>query len=120
LQLLVAHPGSLEFAKDSGEVKRDKPVGLEQVEKLIEKVVGIVFNEILKIVNGTIFEGTKAPRKALIFRDNISCFAPELENTEPRLAREVTAIQDIFYIEEMTFIQFYSRNLDVATDFAGH
>jgi hypothetical protein len=47
LQLLVAHPGSLEFMKDSGEVKRDKLVGLEQMEKLVEKVVGIVFNEIL-------------------------------------------------------------------------
>ena len=47
LQLLVAHPGSLEFTTDSGEVKRDKPVGLEQVEKLVEKVVGIFFDEML-------------------------------------------------------------------------
>ena len=45
LQLLVAHPGSLEFAIDSGEVKGDKPVGLEQVEKLVKKVIGIVFDE---------------------------------------------------------------------------
>jgi hypothetical protein len=47
LQLLVVHLGLLEFTKDSGKVKRDKSVGLEQVEKLVEKVVGIVFNEIL-------------------------------------------------------------------------
>ena len=35
----------LEFMKDSGEVKRDKSVGLEQVEKLIKEVVRIVINE---------------------------------------------------------------------------
>ena len=62
----------------------------------------------------------KAPRKALSFRDNISSFVPELENSEPCPAQEVTAVQDVIYIEEMTFVQFDSRNLDVVTDFAGH
>lgn len=47
LQVLVAHPGSLEFTKDSCEVEGDKLVGLEQVKKLVEKVVGIFFNEML-------------------------------------------------------------------------
>jgi hypothetical protein len=71
-------------------------------------------------MNITIFEGMKAPKKASSFRDNISSFVPELDNSEPRLAREVTAIQDVIYIEEMMFVQLDSRNLDVTTDFARH
>ena len=62
----------------------------------------------------------RCPRKALRFRDNVTSFVPELENLEPGPTREITAIQDVIYIEEMAFIQLDSRNLDVATDFAGH
>ena len=62
----------------------------------------------------------KAPRETLSFRDNISSFMPELENLEPCPVREVTAIQDVIYIEEMTFVQLDGCDLDVTTDFAGH
>jgi hypothetical protein len=71
-------------------------------------------------MNVIIVESTKVPGKALSFRDNISSFTPELENLKPRPAREVTAIQDIIYIEEMMFVQLDSRDFDVATDFARH
>lgn len=61
----------------------------------------------------------KVPRKALSFRDNISSFIPELENSEPHLVQKVTTIQDVIYIE-MTFVRFDSHNLDIMTDFSGH
>ena len=57
----MAHTGAPEFFVYRRVVYRNKTIGLEQVEEFVEEIVGVLSNELEKVMNVVAMEPSNAP-----------------------------------------------------------
>ena len=120
LKLLAADTCAFECPVDGGIVYRYKAVGLEEIQQFVEKIVGILLNEKLEVMNIVVIEMSEVRSKALVFGEDIASVPPQLQDPIPSAPGEAAALKDIGEAKELSFVQANSGDLDIARDSAWH
>ena len=120
LKLLSADACALECAVDGRVVYRKEAVGLEEVQQLVEKVIRILLNKKLEVMNVVVVEKSEAPSKALVLGKDIACGPPQLEDAIPRAQGHAAAFEDIREVEQPSVVQSDGGDLDIARDSVRH
>lgn len=116
----MAHTGAPEFFVYRRVVYRNKTIGLEQVEEFVKEIVGVLSNELEKVMNVVAMEPSNAPRLIGRLVDYIARHLPELLDPVKRASREAAALEDVVKGEELTLRELDGGELDVAADCTVH
>ena len=81
--------------KNDSVMNGNKAIGLQKMEKFIEKVIGVFSDEAEQVLNVIIVEASKVALQAPSMMYDISSVSPQLEGLIKCAFREATAIQDV-------------------------
>jgi hypothetical protein len=95
-EFLAAHTSSFKFAEDGGIVHRNESILLEQAEKFIKEVVGVVSDKPKKVLDVVSVQNLKTTATGATGTSDKTSLTPKFQDLEPSPFREPTAFQNHF------------------------
>ena len=111
---------SLELSMDGCIVYGDEAIHLQEMEQLVQKVDGVVFDEIPDIIWVLSFQLLRTTMPSGPMLDDITSFPPELENSIESMNREATAVEDVIKGNDIMFSEAYGGYFYIVSNMAHH
>jgi hypothetical protein len=118
LKPFATDSGTNEFSVDGSEVDRNESVGLEEIEKFVEKEVRISLHKLQQILHVVTFEAARVPddQAGCLVGNHVAGRPPELEHAVERAFGHVAAKEDVVEWDKIAFEESDCCDFDIAAD----